>query len=76
MAALVRDRRIPLELGIVTVACVAAVCLTPMGLQFWPEILASLEKSKANGLIEWQPPGLRPYLWPFWAMATALPIVA
>jgi hypothetical protein len=76
IAALVRDRRVPVDLVVVTAACVAAVCLTPMGLQFWPEVLSSLERSKTNGLIEWSPPGWQPVLWPFWAMAAALPVAA
>jgi hypothetical protein len=76
LAEWIRDRRLPWALTVITTLCFVAVCGTPIGLQFWPEILASLARSRANALIEWQPPGWQPVLWPFWAMAAALPIVA
>jgi len=53
----------------VAVAGIAGTFLTPLGLTNWREIAASLDRSQANAIIEWQAPGLGgPYLF-FWIAA-------
>jgi hypothetical protein len=54
--------------------CVLATCVSPLGFRLWPEIVASIQRSRVNQLIEWQPPGWSAGLWPFWAAAIALPV--
>lgn len=76
VARTIRERRVPVPLLLSAVGCAAATCVTPLGFRYWPEILTSLERSRANDLIEWRMPGLGPQLWPFWAMAAAIPAAA
>ena len=54
------------------VASVAATILTPLGLDYWPEIVRSLQRSQINRLLEWQAPALPPAQFFFWAAAAAL----
>ena len=49
-----------------------AVCLTPLGIRWWPEMITSLLRIRALGISEWQPAGLRPSDLPFWAAAFLL----
>jgi hypothetical protein len=76
LAEAIDTRRLPIALGVVTAACVATTFVTPLGMRFWPEVLASLERSKANALVEWSMPDGRAVFWPFWAMAVMLPVMA
>jgi hypothetical protein len=73
-AELVRDRRMPWKLVAVAGLCGLATLITPLGTALWSFIPASMERSRVNQLIEWQPPGADVMFWPFWALAAALPI--
>lgn len=73
---LLSERRIPWKLSIVAALSIAATALTPMGTGLWRFWIESPQRSDANQLIEWQPPGLSPDLWPFWIVAAALPVLA
>jgi hypothetical protein len=74
LATAVQERRVPTALSLSALGCIVATCLTPLGFRYWPEILASIERSQADGLIEWSMPGLQPVMWGFWAMAVWLVI--
>jgi hypothetical protein len=74
VAAIATEHRVPRSLGIAAVGCVVATTVSPLGFRLWPEILASIERSRMNDLVEWHMPGLAPVLWPFWAVAIALPV--
>jgi hypothetical protein len=76
VAATIRERRVPVSLLLSALGCAVATCFTPLGLRYWPEILASVQRSRVNDLIEWSAPGFGPRFWPFWAMAAAVPIAA
>ena len=68
------DRRRAGRLLAVSAACFAATLATPLGLDLWRTIPASVQKSMANGIMEWRPPvvlGWRDLS--FWALAAALP---
>jgi hypothetical protein len=53
-------------------ASAAATLVTPLGLQYWPEILASLRRSQVHRLQEWQPPSGPPEHIFFWVVAAML----
>ena len=57
-------------------ASVAATLVTPLGLNYWPEILRSLERSQVNRLQEWQAPAPPPEQFLFWVAAAALVMLA
>jgi hypothetical protein len=73
-AASVAARRIVWPFAWTFAASVLATGLSPVGFRMYPEILASMERSRINQLIEWLPPGAAPWLWPFWAVAAVVPI--
>jgi hypothetical protein len=73
-AELVRERRVPWTLVAVAGLCGLATLITPLGTALWSFIPASMERSRINQLIEWQPPGADVKFWPFWGLAAALPI--
>ena len=56
-------------------ALVAGLC-TPLALDYWPAIVQSIARSRANGILEWQPPGATLALAPFWLTAVSLVILA
>jgi hypothetical protein len=58
------------------IASVAATFLTPLGAGYWPAVVASLARSRANQLQEWQPPAPPPDHVFFWGMACALLVIA
>jgi hypothetical protein len=68
----VRERRLPWKLMGVWALSFVATGLTPVGFRLYPEIRASVERSAINELIEWLPPDLRGYLWPFWIVAAGV----
>jgi hypothetical protein len=80
LAALLADtiahRRVSPSLAGAAAGCLLATCLSPLGFHFWPEIIASMQRSQIYQLSEWQSPGFSPALWPFWVVATALPVAA
>lgn len=72
---LVAERRVPWRLVATSGAVVIATALTPMGTGLWRFWIESPQRSDVNQLIEWLPPDFSPYLWPFWAVAAALPVL-
>jgi hypothetical protein len=71
-AELIVERRMPWRLAAVGIVSFGATFLSPMGAGLWPFVLHSVEKSRINQLIEWQPPGFALWLWPFWILAAAM----
>jgi hypothetical protein len=71
-AELIRTRGFPWKLAAAGGLSFVATGLTPVGFRLYPEIRASVERSAINELIEWLPPGLQGYLWPFWIIAFAV----
>ena len=49
--------RLP-KLAIVIAGCFAATLATPLGFHLWTTIPQSIQKSMANGIVEWRPPAL------------------
>src|SRR4029079_12290768 len=54
------------------IACAAATLATPLGLRYWTEIPASMARSRANSILEWQPTALTTEHLPFWLLAAVL----
>ena len=73
-AALIVHRKLPRSSIVTAAACVLATAVSPLGFRLWPEIYASIERSRINQLIEWQAPGFSPGFWPFWGLVVALPV--
>jgi hypothetical protein len=72
-AAIVHDRRRVSELSIVLLSSAAAMCLTPLGIRWWPEMIVSLARIRSISISEWQPPSLlQPVDAAFWIAAVAL----
>jgi hypothetical protein len=67
--AMAQRGRLPARHLATLAASLAATCVTPLGLQYWPEILASLRRSRANGIIEWRPPQMTADYLIFWGGA-------
>lgn len=72
-AETIERRRVPVMLVCITLISSATTFMTPVGLRFWPDIVASLQRSKADALIEWRMPGFEGVMWPFWAAVVVLP---
>ena len=53
-------------------ACWLATLLTPLGFENWRQIVASIGRSYANGIQEWQPTPWPPQHLAFWAVAVLL----
>jgi hypothetical protein len=69
-AALVADRdRLVMRLS-GTAAAFAATLVTPLGITNWKEMLASMARSRANHIQEWQATPLPPEQLLFWGLAT------
>jgi hypothetical protein len=76
-AALYRDRKNAAPLLAVVGLSAAAVCLTPLGIRWWPEMIESLVRIRSLGISEWQPASLlRPVDLPFWLVASGLLVLA
>jgi hypothetical protein len=71
-ATVVIRRHIPKALGCVTIGCMGATFVSPLGVRLWTEIPKSIERSRVDQLIEWQPPDLSPGFWAFWGITAAL----
>ena len=71
--AVIYDRtRVP-ELSIVLALSVAAMCLTPLGVRWWPEMIVSLARIRSLSISEWQPPSpFEPVDAAFWFVVVAL----
>jgi hypothetical protein len=70
------DKRVPRGLVVAAALCGVATLLTPLGLHYWPEILASVQRSKTNEIAEWHAPALPPDHPVFWITVVALPLLA
>jgi hypothetical protein len=57
-------------------ASIAATLVTPLTLRYWPEVFASLRRSQAHRLQEWQAPGWPPEQPLFWIGAAAVVTMA
>jgi len=71
--AVIYDRtRVP-GLSIVLALAVATMCLTPLGVRWWPEMIVSLARIRSLSIAEWQPPSFfEPVDAAFWVVAVAL----
>jgi hypothetical protein len=67
-------RRVDTRGLLIVIACVAATLLSPLGAGLWTEVIASIARSNTNLIIEWRPTTFTPTMWPFWALAVALPV--
>ncbi len=66
VAAAVRDREYLLPRAACFAASVAATLATPLGVRSWTELVASVARSRANRIQEWQPTPLPPEQMAFW----------
>lgn len=70
--AAVYERRAAAPHALCLLASAAVTLATPLGFDYWPEIVASLQRSQINRLQEWQAPALPPHHFFFWVAAAAL----
>jgi hypothetical protein len=76
VAAVVHDRdRLWTRLRWTTV-CGLATLITPFGLENWRQIVASIGRSSANAIQEWQPTAWPPQQVAFWGLAVVVAIMA
>ena len=76
VAAFVQDReRLWTRLGWTAVSGLATL-VTPFGLENWRQIAASIGRSYANVIQEWQPTPLPPQHLAFWGLAAVLAVMA
>jgi len=76
VAAFVQDReRLWTRLGWTAVSGLATL-VTPFGLENWRQIAASIGRSYANVIQEWQPTALPPQHLAFWGLAAVLAVMA
>jgi hypothetical protein len=67
------NRRQAYHLLAVTLSCVLAATITPLGLSFWTEMPSSLARIDQYRIGEWRAPQLAdPVLAPFWLLALVL----
>ena len=76
VGAMLFTRRIPWRHLATFAASFIATGLSPIGFRLYPEILASVERSRINALIEWLPPDATAWLLPFWLLVIAAPATA
>jgi hypothetical protein len=70
LALVFESRRWPMLPLVVTIGCLSATLMTPLGVSIWTEIPASLARLRAYGVSEWRPPSFTdPTLLPFWLLA-------
>ncbi len=69
VAAAFRDRERLLPRAACFAASVAATLATPLGVRSWTELPASIARSGANRIQEWQPTALPPEQMAFWTVA-------
>jgi hypothetical protein len=75
-AAVIYNRR-ALRVRLLTAGVgLAATLATPLGLTNWREIAASLARSRANAIIEWQSPGFGGVFLIFWALAAVFVVAS
>jgi hypothetical protein len=62
---------------LVTIGCVSATLMTPLGVSIWTEIPASLARLRVYGVSEWRPPSFTdPALLPFWLLAVCFIVLS
>jgi hypothetical protein len=76
IAAWLTDRRLVGTIVLTGMACLAAGCLTPLGLAYWLEIVTSIGRSASNAIAEWRPPQVEGAHLIFWATFLCLPVLA
>ena len=69
VAAALLDRERLLPRAACFAASVVATLATPLGVRSWTELVASVGRSRANRIQEWQPTALPPDQMLFWALA-------
>ena len=70
------NRRHGYQLLAVTLSCVLATSLTPLGLSFWTEMPSSLARIGQIQISEWRAPQFAdPALGPFWLLALVLVVL-
>ena len=69
VAAALLDRERLLPRAACVAASVVATLATPLGVRSWTELVASVGRSRANRIQEWQPTALPPDQMLFWALA-------
>ena len=72
LAAAIWDRASLPGRFLVALAGGVATLATPLGLTNWREIIASTGRSRANAIIEWQPPDFGGLFLAFWVSGAAL----
>ena len=70
--AAIRDRERLFARALCLAATVGATLLTPLGAVYWTETVASMARSRANQIQEWQATPIAPESLPFWALAGCL----
>jgi hypothetical protein len=65
-------RHVPLRVIGLIALCGAATMATPQGLDYWPNIAASMERSQLNAIAEWRRPDWPPAHLTFWVAAAGL----
>ena len=74
-AYVLRQRNCLSRFPVTAMLCGVATLITPLGLHYWPEIVASIGRSRANVITEWRPPDWPPAHLAFWAAAVGLPVL-
>jgi hypothetical protein len=69
VAAALRDRERLFPRAACFAASVVATLATPFGVRGWTELVASVARSSANRIQEWQPTALPPEQMAFWGLA-------
>ncbi len=77
LALLFENRRWPALPLVVTIGCLSATLMTPLGVSIWTEIPASLARLRAYGVSEWRPPSFTdPTLLPFWLLVACFIVLS
>jgi hypothetical protein len=72
VTAAIKDRDRLLPRALCFAASLAATLATPLGFRSWSELVASIARSSANRIQEWQPTALPPAHLAFWGVAAFL----
>jgi hypothetical protein len=77
LALLFENRRWSMLPVVVTIGCLSATLLTPLGVSIWTEVPASLARLRVYGVSEWRSPSFTdPILLPFWLLAVCLIVLS
>ncbi|HET9369520.1 MAG TPA: hypothetical protein VFO19_04710 [Vicinamibacterales bacterium] len=72
-ATSIAHRRVDRRQLAIVVASIVATLASPLGVGLWSDVVASIGRSQTNLIIEWRPTTFMPTMWPFWAIAAAMP---